>query len=243
AIRFASQAPPGAWYPCTLEADALRMEGGGALVTAADVLGGEERSGQRQTVRIFDRRLDAYDVSFASREDVSPFCERLGVDLRFGVTPFRSAPLFELRELYSALGLLALVAFASVRMRAPLVAPLAAVVLFVAFVGTPSIVVAGKDGVHVRWLGRRRFFPIREIRHASAGIPGVTIQTGESHFFPRPADPAKRLAARVNEARACARDEGASEIEPRLERAGRPIGDWMRELRGLLREPAYRVAA
>jgi len=53
---------------------------------------------------------------------------------------------------------------------------------------------------------------------------------------------ARRMAARINELVA-ASDATSSDLEPRLARGDRPIDAWIDDLRKLLREPSYRVAA
>jgi hypothetical protein len=96
----------------------------------------------------------------------------------------------------------------------------------------------GTDGVAVERLWRKRFVPRAEIRNVSASGKDIdiTVRSGKGVVLPVSSpDEAAIVARRINEALADRGDAAAEVVQTQLDRRGRAIGAWLREVRALAR--------
>jgi hypothetical protein len=138
--------------------------------------------------------------------------------------------------------------------RVPLVWWIAGVIALLALVNTllPTFARVGQDGLLLRSLTKRRFFPFSQMQSAHASPWGVTLQlrSGKSvELRTRPAkqggqDPAgaallERLQAGIARAQSSERPEEAATL---VRRGDRDVKSWLEGLRAL-RDGGYRVAS
>lgn len=215
----------------------------------------QPRTGRYPLVRI--RTADGkLDVEVPSNEDGRALLAALGLDNQIASFVVR-AGLFSnprVQTTFAAVTSTLLWTVLRVLPRVPVVWWLTAAIALLAIVNTflPTFARVGQDGLLLRSLTRKRFFPFSQMQSAEASPWGVTLQlrSGKSvELRTRPAkqggqDPAgaallERLQAGIARAQTTERAEEAATL---VQRGDRDVSSWLDGLRAL-REGGYRVAS
>jgi hypothetical protein len=207
-----------------------------------EIVGVEVVSTRPFQVLLYDRRLDAYE--WQPNESAEEALARIGLTARTGIARFYAQPLASVYEAFAALATILLTFFIVSYLHGPVIVVLIPLLAFIALCATPSEVLVGADGVHIRWLTRRGFARITSVERAELRTLGVVLRLagGRSFHHAMPHEHALRFVERVGAMRAAVEASVRSDLEPRLARRDRSLKEWLGDLRALVREPMYRDA-
>jgi hypothetical protein len=238
AASFATAAPR-ALSGCFVSPEGVRSARGRLILPAKDVLGYDVLPGS--VVRVYDRRLDTYDIVLSDDVEVGRALRALGVAEGWGAAAYSSQSFFPWG---ARLGLLALLMAATFKFPVwP--TPFLALLAFLLLAGARSTIVVGYDGIHARWLWRRVRIRASDIDSAQPFFGGVAVvAAGKQRLFRMRTDAANSFVARVRGAREALRQAWPAPSDPRLERGRDSFAGWMRRLRGAPGDPSsYRSPA
>ncbi len=266
ALAYGWARSPGAVpEPVRVRADARGLSTDGALVLpASKIVGGWVQPRPHASPIVHVRGLRGRHIRLAVRdaEQGRALLRALALDpSRVSAHYWAMArPLGEPRA-FAHVGLLLALTVAIGLIVGPSVPPVfavAVVALIVLFAGIvlPTRVVVGGDGVLLRWLGTVRFVPwsrVTDVEPFDGGVllslgPGggdewLTLRMPEEHqrYHPERDAMVERMFSAF---RAHGAATGAETLARLLGRSGGRTRDWVREMRGLVRQaPGFRVAS
>jgi hypothetical protein len=242
APRLATEPPMLRLRRCVVDSRGICTADGVVLCARGDAFGVVVTSIPRgYVVDVRDRRLDTLRLTLATTGDVGRFLASMGLDQSSGIIHVRGAPLISPNESVVAVALVLASLFFTIWLWGPVVVPLSTLMLAISLVATPTSILVGNDGVHLRWVARRHVFPIDRIQGAVADGLGVRLATVDGKcILTMPHAAAVAFAARVQAALDAFRGAPPFLLEQRLARGERSVGAWIADLRRLDREASYR---